>query len=161
MMTRICSPRSTSPRRREPNSLGERTISINPTGPHASAGATTRTAGGKKARNRQSAEIKLAEIKHRLLEISDLGAAGAVLGWDQSTYMPKGGASARARQGAMLSRLAHEKSGDPEVGELLDDLAPYAAGLPNDSDEASLIRVARRDFEKAIKVPADYFARAS
>jgi carboxypeptidase Taq len=75
--------------------------------------------------------------------------------------MPRGGAHARARQGATLSRLAHEKSVDPALGILLDGLAPYAAGLPYDSDEASLIRIARRDFEKAIKLPSAYVARAS
>jgi len=84
-----------------------------------------------------------------------------VLGWDQATYMPRGGARARARQGATLSRLAHEKSVDPALGKLIDALAPYAAGLPYDSDEASLIRIARRDFERAIKLPSAYVARAS
>jgi carboxypeptidase Taq len=122
--------------------------------------AKARAATDRTTRNRKSAETKLAELKRRLLEISDLAAAGAVLRWDQFTYMPRGGAPARARQRATLSRLAHEKSADPALGKLLDDLAPYAAGLPYDSDEASLIRVARRDFEKAIKVPADYVARA-
>jgi Zn-dependent M32 family carboxypeptidase len=114
--------------------------------------AKARAETGKTTRNRQSAETKLAELKRSLLEISDLAAAGAVLRWDQSTYMPRGGAPARARQRATLSRLAHEKSVDAALGKLLDDLAPYAAGLPYDSDEASLIRVARRDFEKAIMV---------
>jgi carboxypeptidase Taq len=123
--------------------------------------AKARAATATPARNRQPAETKLAELKRRLLEISDLAAAGAVLGWDQSTYMPRGGAHARARQGATLSRLAHQKSVDPALGKLLDALAPYAAGLPYDSDEASLIRIARRDFEKAIKLPSAYVARAS
>ncbi|WGJ15402.1 carboxypeptidase M32 [Methylocapsa sp. D3K7] len=109
----------------------------------------------------KTAETKLAELKLRLLEISDLAGAGALLGWDQSTYMPRGGAPARARQGATLSKLAHEKSIDPALGKLLDELAPYADDLPYQSDEASLIRVARRDFEKAIKVPSAYVARAS
>ncbi|MDQ6868245.1 MAG: carboxypeptidase M32 [Pseudomonadota bacterium] len=126
-----------------------------------SGAATANAATGKATRNRQSAETKLAELKRGLLEISDLAAAGAVLGWDQCTYMPRGGARARARQGATLSRLAHEKSVDPALGKLLDDLAPYAAGMPYDSDEASLIRTARRDFEKAIKLPSAYVARAS
>lgn len=115
----------------------------------------------KKPRNRQPAEAKLAEVKRRLLEINDLTGAQALLGWDQSTYMPRGGALARSRQSATLSRLAHEKSVDPTLGKLLDDLAPHAEGLPYDSDEASLIRVARRDFEKAIKLPSSYVARAS
>jgi carboxypeptidase Taq len=108
-----------------------------------------------------SPETTLTELRQRLLEISDLGGAGALLGWDQATYMPKDGARARARQGATLSRLAHERLVDPALGKLLDALMPYGESLPYDSDEASLIRVARRDFEKAIKVPADYVARAS
>jgi Zn-dependent M32 family carboxypeptidase len=58
---------------------------------------------------RQSAETKLNELKRRLLEISDLNAAGSVLNWDQSTYMPDRGAAARGRQGALLRRLAHER----------------------------------------------------
>lgn len=111
--------------------------------------------------NRPSAEAKLEELKGRLREISDLAAAGALLGWDQATYMPKGGAGARARQGATLGRLAHEKSVDAALGKLIDELGPYADGLPYDCDEASLIRVARRDFEKAVKVPPDHVARAS
>jgi carboxypeptidase Taq len=106
-------------------------------------------------------EIKLAELKRRLLEISDLGSAGALLGWDQATYMPNGGADARGRQGAMLHRMAHERLVDPALGKLIDELQPYAESLPYDGDEASLVRVARRDFEKAAKVPPDYVARAS
>ena len=90
----------------------------------------TKASAGAAKSNRQPAEAKLAELKYRLLEISDLMAAEALLDWDQSTYMPGGGASARARQSATLSRLAHEKSVDPALGDLLDALAPYGAGLP-------------------------------
>jgi carboxypeptidase Taq len=106
-------------------------------------------------------DAKLEELKVRLREVSDLSAAGSVLGWDQATYMPPGGAAARARQGATLSRLAHEKFTDPALGKLLDQLQPYAGSLPADSDDASLIRITRRDFEKAVKVPADFVAHWS
>ena len=109
----------------------------------------------------RSAEIMLNELKFRLLEISDLVAAGSLLSWDQATYMPRGGAPARSRQSATLNRLAHEQLIDPAIGRLLDALAPFAERLPPDSDDASLIRVARRDFEKALKVPPDYVARAT
>ena len=70
---------------------------------------------GRTLRNRQSAKTKLAELKCRLLEMSDLRAAGAVLGWDHVTYKPKCAAIARARQGATLSKLVHEKSVDPNL----------------------------------------------
>lgn len=108
-----------------------------------------------------SSEQRLAELKQRYREIGDLRAAGAVLSWDQQTYMPEGGAQARGRQSATLDRIAHEQSIAPELGRLLDALEPYAQSLPHDADDACLVRVGRRNFEKAIKVPAAYVARAS
>jgi carboxypeptidase Taq len=98
-------------------------------------------------------EQKLQELKQRLLEIDDLEKSAAVLGWDQSTYMPPGGAEARGRQMATLARLAQEKFVDPAIGRLLDELQPYADSLPYDSDEASLVRVTRRKYEREIRVP--------
>jgi len=104
-------------------------------------------------------EAKLQELKTHLIEIDDLESTAALLRWDQSTYMPAGGASARARQLATLGRLAHEKFTDPAIGKLLDELRPYEESLPYDSDEASLIRVTRRDYEKAVKVPPEFMAQ--
>ena len=98
-------------------------------------------------------EQKLQDLKTCLLEINDLNSAAALLNWDQSTYMPPGGVAARGRQMATLSRLGHEKFIDPAVGKLLNDLQAYGESLPYDSDDASLIRVTRRSYEKATKVP--------
>lgn len=123
------------------------------------AHATGARVSGGQPKKPVSVEHKLAELKRRCIEISDLNAAGSVLSWDQATYMPTGGAAARGRQGATLRRLAHEKFVDPALGRLIDALAPLAEGLPE--DDACLIRVVRRDFDKAIKVPADYVARAN
>ncbi len=106
-------------------------------------------------------ETKLQELKTRLVEIDNLESAAGMLDWDQNTYMPPGGAPARGRQIATLQRLAHEKSTDPALGKLLDDLQSYEESLPYDSDEAGLIRVARRDYERAIKVPPAFVAQFS
>jgi carboxypeptidase Taq len=111
--------------------------------------------------NRRSAEQMLVELKQRLREISDLTAAGDILTWDQATYMPRGGADARARQCAAVYGLAHEQAVAPALGKLLDALAHYGEGLPRDSDDASLIRVARRDFQKMVKIPRDHVTRAN
>jgi len=83
----------------------------------------------------------LDELKGRLLEVNDLQSAGALLRWDQATYMPSGGAPARGRQLATLSRLAHEKFTDAALGALLGPLERESAGLPYDSDDAALIRI--------------------
>jgi carboxypeptidase Taq len=103
-------------------------------------------------------EQKFNELLSRLREINDLDNANSLLNWDQSTYMPEGGVAGRARQSATLARLSQEKSTDPALGTLIDDLRPYEESHPYDSYEASLIRVARRDFERATKVPPQFFA---
>ena len=95
------------------------------------------------------------ELKTRLTEIADLGKIGAVLNWDQQTMMAPKGAAARAEQLATLGRVTHAKFTAPEIGKLLDDLREYEATLPFDSDEASLIRVARKDYEKQRAVPTE------
>ncbi len=104
-------------------------------------------------------EAKLQELKNRLVEVNDLESIGAVLNWDQSTYMPPGGAPARGRQMGTLALLTHQKATDPEIGHLLDDLRPYEESLPYDSDDASLIRVARRQYELNTKVPPAFMAQ--
>lgn len=96
---------------------------------------------------------KLEELKKRLAVVSDLQRAAAVLNWDQQTYMPPRGAAARAEQMATLGKLAHEHFTADENGALLNALAEYAAQLPYDSDEASLIRVTARDYAQAKRVP--------
>ena len=101
---------------------------------------------------------KLAELKGRLMEVYDLNMAAAVLRWDQATYMPPGGAPARGRQLAVLSRIAHERFTDPAIGRLLDELGPQAAGLPYDSDEAALMRTTRREYDQAVKVPGSFIS---
>ncbi len=103
----------------------------------------------------------LAELKSRLLEVADLGAAASVLSWDQSTYMPPGGAAARGRQMARLAAITHEKRTDAAIGRLLDMLEPHAASLPDDADDTRLIRVTRRDFERSIRVPSAFVTRSS
>ena len=96
------------------------------------------------------------ELRRRLLEVNNLASAAALLRWDQTTYMPAGGAPARARQIATLERLAHEQRTDAEMGRLLDRLERETQSLPYDSDEASLLRVTRREFDQASRVPARF-----
>ncbi len=103
-------------------------------------------------------ENKLEQLKTLLGEVQDLNLASAVLGWDQQTYMPAGGAEDRGDQLATLSRLAHIKFTSVEVGQLLDDLKPYADQLDPDADDARLIKVTAREYAKRVKVPADLVA---
>jgi carboxypeptidase Taq len=98
---------------------------------------------------------KLDELRERLGEISDLGRARALLAWDERTQMPRAGIEPRAEQLATLARIRHERLISDELGGLIEAAASELDSLPYDSDEVSLIRVARRGWEKARRVPAD------
>jgi carboxypeptidase Taq len=100
-------------------------------------------------------DADLRALKERLAEISDLARAGSVLAWDQKVTMPDGGHPARADQLATLSKVIHEKFVDDELGNLLERLRPLEESLDYDSDDASLVRVARRDWEKQRRVPTE------
>lgn len=104
---------------------------------------------------------ELERLKKKLAEIQDLRAASALLYWDQATHMPPEGARARGQQLATLGKLAQERATDPELGELLDELTGLEQDHPYESDEASLVRIARRDYERAVRVPPEFQARAT
>lgn len=96
-------------------------------------------------------------LRERLATISDLSAAAAVLNWDQQTYMPEGGVVGRAEQLSTLSRLAHEMLASDETGELLDSVEEPEPG----TEEAAALRVARREYDRATKLPSRLVADLS
>ena len=103
----------------------------------------------------------LQELKDILAEVTDLNRAAAILEWDQETYMPPGGLQSRAEQVSTLYRLAHVRFTSDEVGRLLDHLEDELANRPFDSDEASLVRVTRRDYDQDRKLSADLVAEVA
>lgn len=99
---------------------------------------------------------KLDRLKEILAEVADVRSAAALLSWDQQTYMPAGGNDARGQQLGSLGKIAHDLATTDEVGRLLSDLKQEFAGADESSDEAALVRVAARDYEKETCVPADF-----
>jgi carboxypeptidase Taq len=97
----------------------------------------------------------LLRLKETLGTIHDLERVASLTAWDQETMMPPQGAEGRADQRATLVRLAHELLVSDGLGRLLEELRLREESHPYDSDEASLIRVARRDHEKARRVPPE------
>ncbi len=92
----------------------------------------------------------------RMHELSDLGGALALLGWDEHVMCPPDGRGARAQQGATLATIAHQRLVDPAYGEALE----AAAALPDLSPaQRAMVREARRARDKATQLP-EAFVRA-
>ena len=97
----------------------------------------------------------LTELRRELAQITDLRTAARVLEWDQLLMMTRGGAATRGDHLATVGRLAHELFVRDEIGELLETASSQLDGAGPDSDEACLVDVTRRDWEKARRVPPD------
>jgi carboxypeptidase Taq len=93
----------------------------------------------------------LTQLKERFARITDLEKVSRVLSWDQSTMMPPAGWRHRGEHLATLRRIHHESLTDPEIGRLLDEVGE----LDPESDDGAFVRLARRDHEKAVKVPIE------
>lgn len=106
-----------------------------------------------------SGEAAFTTLKERLGEITDLRGVTELLGWDRETYLPPAGAEARAEQIATLSRIAHVMFTSDETGELLDAAASWTAGLDPESNEARLVVMTRRDYERDRRLPDEFVAR--
>jgi carboxypeptidase Taq len=101
-----------------------------------------------------TSEKPLQLLRERLAIISDVNAAEAALSWDQQTYMPEGGVAGRAEQLATLRRLAHEMLVSDETGRLLGNVEEPAP----DSEDSALVRLVRREYQRATRLPAELVA---
>ncbi len=90
-------------------------------------------------------------VLDRAAELADLESAGALLAWDQETFMPKGGAGGRSSVSASLAGFIHEKLTDPVLVEDLETLAADGAGL--DDEAAAQVKELKRLQDRARKVP--------
>jgi carboxypeptidase Taq len=97
-------------------------------------------------------------LKAHLTDALNLSSISAVLYWDQNTYMPPDGAGARAAQQATLQKLRHDAFVSDETARLLEAAAEVVDLDDFDSDDASLIRNVRRDYEYERKLPSDFVA---
>jgi carboxypeptidase Taq len=93
----------------------------------------------------------IAELK----QIALLGSVSAVLGWDERTYMPGGGAKLRAEQSSMLALMLHQRITAPQIGRWLATVE--ASDLMKDphGDAAVNIRQTRREYDRAIRLPGE------
>ncbi len=93
------------------------------------------------------------ELIEQLQKVTLLKSCSELLCWDEQTYLPAEGAEHRASQLSLLAGIAHEQATTPRIGELLSELE--AAGDTGDVDSplAVNIREARRNYNRATRLP--------
>ena len=93
------------------------------------------------------------ELIRRVRELAVLGSCSTLLGWDEQTYMPKGGSAHRGEQMACLAGLHHERATDTRIGELLAIVEGSDLVADPDSPPAVNTRELRRNYDRRTKLP--------
>ena len=95
-----------------------------------------------------------AELETKLKNAHLLSSIGELLGWDEQVNLPPDSADQRAAQRAVLAGVQHAASSDLRIGELLALLEKNLAQLTD--DQRIVLHWARRDYDRATKLPADF-----
>src|SRR5687767_10274315 len=99
-------------------------------------------------------EAPVVELTALIKRAHTLANIGELLGWDEQVNLPPGAAEQRAAQHAVLAEAQHTAASHPRVGELLQRLEAGRSELtPGD---AAIVRNARRDYDRATKLPAEF-----
>ncbi len=108
-----------------------------------------------------STEESLKYISNQQKELSVIGGIGALLGWDQMTYMPEKGAMERSEQTALLSSLAHKRVVSEEFWKHITFLYDESV-LPNlENEDQHVVKRLYDDVEKSRKIPEDFVIRSA
>jgi carboxypeptidase Taq len=92
-----------------------------------------------------------------MAELTDLGALEMLASWDQLVMMPPEGGPGRAHQLGALARITHERATAQEIGGWLLELEGVELG----ERDRDMVRLARRDWERASRVPPELAADLS
>jgi carboxypeptidase Taq len=101
----------------------------------------------------EKAERAYGKLLAHLRDSAVMGSTVSLLNWDQETQMPPGGAGLRADQLAQLAELLQRRRSSRTLGRLIEEAGPVAHGRPPDSDEAAILREAKRDYDRATRIP--------
>ena len=89
-------------------------------------------------------------------ELSMIGGIGALLGWDQMTYMPPDGTSERAEQTAFISKISHKKIISNTLWKHISLLSKPSNFETLTRRDQIVIGRLKKDVEKARKIPSSF-----
>lgn len=95
------------------------------------------------------------ELRGRLRRLAVLGGVSGLLGWDEQVNLPPGAAARRGEQLGLLAELSHTAQTEPALGLALAACEKELERGGLDAEAATVVRVARADYERAVRIPAE------
>jgi carboxypeptidase Taq len=91
-------------------------------------------------------------LVEKLQRANTLGSVVGLMSWDEQVNLPSGSGKRRAEQMAILAELHHNLATDASIEPLLQELE----SMELTSDEQSVVRPARKEYDRLTKLPAAF-----
>jgi carboxypeptidase Taq len=100
-------------------------------------------------------------LMKRVKDLSVLGSAEALVHWDMETLMPPRAVNLRSEQLALLSRIDHKMSTDPEIGRLLHAITESRQYDALSDVEKRNVELTQKNYEEQTALPEKLVAETA
>ncbi len=101
------------------------------------------------------------KLLEKVKDIFILQSAAAIVHWDMETMMPPKGIKLRSLQLAILSRIGHKMSTDPEIGILLEEIMKHPEYDRLDAVQKRNLYLTKKHYDEQTKLPEELVAEIS
>ncbi len=101
------------------------------------------------------------KLMERAKDLFVLESATAIVHWDMETKMPPKGIQLRSLQLAMLSRISHKMSTDPQIGKLLEETMRHSKYEKMGTIQKRNLYLMKKLYDEQTKLPEDLVAETA
>ncbi len=98
-------------------------------------------------------------LMEKVKELLVFQSAGMIVYWDMETMMPPKAIELRSQQLALLSRIEHKMSTDPETGKLLEEIIRYPNYEDLDAIQRRNVYLIKKQYDEQTKLPEELVAQ--
>ncbi|MGQ9506699.1 MAG: carboxypeptidase M32 [Candidatus Bathycorpusculaceae bacterium] len=98
------------------------------------------------------------KLMEKVKDLLTLQSAISIIHWDMETMMPPKAITLRSQQLALLSRIEHRMSTDPEIGKLLEEVMRHSEYEKLDTIQKRNVYLIKKQYEEKTKLPEELVA---
>ncbi|MGB9778085.1 MAG: carboxypeptidase M32 [Candidatus Bathyarchaeales archaeon] len=98
------------------------------------------------------------KLMEKVKDLLTLQSAIAIIHWDMETMMPPKAITLRSQQLALLSRIEHRMSTDPEIGKLLEEVMRPSEYEKLDAVQKRNVYLVKKHYDEQTKLPEELVA---
>jgi len=106
----------------------------------------------------QNLPLHYKKLMEKVKDLYVFRSAESVVHWDMETMMPPKGINLRSQQLAILSRIEHKMSTDPEIGKLLEEILRHPEYDKLDAAQKRNVYLIKKDYDEQTKLPEELVA---